>query len=242
MQKQTDGPNKDEQGADILRENARLRGDLMTVARRLSHDLRTPLGGVISAGEALKEILGETDPGSLPLVAAALNSADEISQLIKRTSFVLKATARPEQPKLMPMEDAVGAALQRLESRILAKGATLALPAAWPQINGVQSWLETVWWNLLANALLHANQRPLRIELGWGKESEQFRFWVSDNGSGVAEGRQESLFQPFDRLHEPDAARGLGLSIVQRLIDLQGGSCGYQATPQGGACFFFRLP
>jgi len=242
MQKETHGTKVNAGRVDLSGENARLRGDIMTVARRLSHDLRTPLGGIIAAGEALREILGETDPGSLPLVAAALDSAEELSQLIKRTSFVLKATARPEQPKLMPMAEAVTATLQRLERRIIAKSATIAQPEIWPQVNGVSSWLETVWWNLVANALQHANKTPLRIELGWTKENEQFRFWVSDNGPGVPEGRHEKLFQPFNLLHESDAPQGLGLSIVQRLVDLHGGSCGCQANPPAGAYFFFQLP
>ncbi|MEI9866472.1 MAG: hypothetical protein WDN00_18335 [Limisphaerales bacterium] len=46
----------------LLRENARLRGDLLTIAVRVSHDLRTPLGGIVNTGELLKEILVEKEP------------------------------------------------------------------------------------------------------------------------------------------------------------------------------------
>jgi K+-sensing histidine kinase KdpD len=234
--------DKSEDREELLRENERLRGDLMTVARRLSHDLRTPLGGIVSSGEAMREFLAETDPASVPMVLASLDSAEELSQIIKRTSFVLKATAQPAQPQLIHMGEAVNAALQQLERRILARQATLAQPDFWPQVRGVSSWLETVWWNMLANALQHANANPLRIQLGWSKEGAHFKFWVSDNGPGVREARQKKLFQPFDRLHEPEAPSGLGLSIVHRLVELQGGSCGYHAGPQQGAYFFFVLP
>jgi signal transduction histidine kinase len=155
---------------------------------------------------------------------------------------LLKATALPEPSQLMPMKEAVTAALQRLESRILDQGATVIQPNTWPQINGVASWLETVWWNFLANALQHANKAPLRIELGWERENEHFRFWISDNGGGVPSAKQLNLFQPFDRLHDPEASSGLGLAIAHRLVDLQGGTCGYRENPGGGACFFFQLP
>ena len=122
-----------------------------------------------------------------------------------------------------------------------AQGATITQPPTWPQIKGVSAWLETVWWNLLAIALQHANKTPLRIELGWDKEIH-FRFWISDNGSGVSEPKRMKLFQPFERLHDPEAAPGLGLSIVNRLVDLHGGACGHLESPQSGACFFFQLP
>ncbi|MGA2030108.1 MAG: hypothetical protein ABSG87_08555, partial [Verrucomicrobiota bacterium] len=47
---------------ELLQENARLRGDLLTVAVRVSHDLRTPLGGIVNTGELLQEILIEKEP------------------------------------------------------------------------------------------------------------------------------------------------------------------------------------
>jgi signal transduction histidine kinase len=228
-------------GEDWLRENARLRGDLLTVARRLSHDLRTPLGGIISSGEAMREILAETDPASLPMVTSALDSAEELSQIIKRASFVLKATAQPEEPQWVPMGDTVAIALERLQRRILAKQVIVTQTGSWPEVEGVSSWLETIWWNLLANALKHAEATPLRIDLGWSREDAQFKFWVSDNGPGVREPRQKTLFYPFERLHETEAGPGLGLPIVRRLVELQGGVCGYEKGPLDGACFFFVL-
>jgi K+-sensing histidine kinase KdpD len=226
---------------ELLRDNARLRGDLLTIARRISHDLRTPLGGIISANEALKEILAETDPSAIPLVASSLDSAEEMSQLIKRVSFVLKATALPASPQPVSMDETVWATTQRLENRILKSGATISQPASWPEVRGVSEWLEVVWWNLLANALRHAGATP-QIELGWREQDGQFQFWVADNGPGVSEARRAKLFQPFQFLHEPDSIHGLGLSIVQRLVELQGGSCRYEPNPRGGACFIFTLP
>ena len=45
----------------LLQENKRLRGDLLTVARRISHDLRTPLGAIVTTGEIVKEVLQRMD-------------------------------------------------------------------------------------------------------------------------------------------------------------------------------------
>ena len=224
---------------ELARENARLRGDLLTIAHRISHDLRTPLGGVIAASEALKEILADNEAAAL--VDSILGSTDEICKLIKRTSFITKASASPVAKEAVAMGLVVGGVLQQLESRSLKARATIIEPASWPKVNGVAAWLDAVWWNLLANALQHAGDAP-KIELGWCVEERNFRFFVSDSGGGVAENKRAKLFQPFDSLHGSGSPHGLGLSLVQRLVELQGGVCGYESNPSGGACFFFILP
>lgn len=224
---------------ELMRENARLRGDLLTVARRISHDLRTPLGGIMTTSEVLREMLAENHPSSASLTAPILDSAESMEKFIERVSFVLKASAHPVSKEPVKMGEVVFRALQRMESKILKKNVTVSEPPSWPESSGVFPLLEVVWWNLLSNALQHGKDR---IELGWRKEKGGLRFWVCDNGSGVTTEKRVKLFQPFHSLHEPDAAPGLGLSIVHRLVELQGGDCGYEPRTEGGSCFYFTLP
>jgi signal transduction histidine kinase len=228
---------KDESALE--RENARLRGDLLTIGSRISHDLRTPLGGIMTSTEILREILAER---KLPVTLTQMifDSVDDETRLIERISFVVKATANPIPRKQVRMGEIVAATLQRLESRILKKNATVIEPASWPEIKGVASWLETIWWNFLANALQHTGEKP-RIELSWRNENGASRFEISDHGGGVPDHIRPGLFQPFHSLHQSVGSHGLGLSIVQRLVELQGGDCGYEPKPEG-ALFFFSLP
>jgi len=223
-----------------LRENARLKGDLQTIASRICHDLRTPLGGIITPAEFLKEVLLEKEPSLVVFVDSLLDSAEDISRLITRVSFLAKASANPSPKQRVAMGDVVAQVLQRLESLTLEKQATVNEPDSWPEVNGVEKWLETIWWNLLANALQHSGKSP-RIELGWQPETDRIRFWIQDNGLGVSD-RNAKLFQPFESLHELNSARGLGLSIVQRLVELQDGDCGHEPQSGAGAYFFFTLP
>jgi signal transduction histidine kinase len=108
-------------------------------------------------------------------------------------------------------------------------------------VPGVLGWLEAIWWNLLVNALEFGGP-GCRIELAWLEQGDSLRFEVRDNGPGVPEPMRGKLFREFHRLHEDREVPGLGLSIVQRLVELQGGGCGYEQPPQGGSCFFFTLP
>ena len=220
---------------------ARLRGDLLTMAGRISHDLRTPLNYIFTASEAMKEILLEKEPAAAHMAASLLNSAEEITQLLKRVSFLLRASADPAEKTMLSMASPATIAAQRLELQTRRKQATIRQPASWPEVAGVAPWLEVIWWNLIMNALSHGGEK-VRIELGWEKRGEQFRFWVSDSGPGVAEDRRKTLFKPFDSLHETKDFAGLGLAIVRRLVELQGGNCGYESPPTGGSIFYFELP
>lgn len=227
--------------AELLRENARLRGDLLTVARRVSHDLRTPLGSITVGNEIIREILEEKGVASAALVAPIFDSTDYISRLIERVSFVLKASSNHLPGTRVKMDNVVFNTFQRLENQILKNGAQVTEPAAWPEVVGVASWLEVIWWNLLANALQHGKKAG-KIELGWRQDENKFRFWVSDNGGGIPGEKIAKLFQPFHLLHESNARQGLGLSIVQRLVELQAGHCGYELNETGGSRFYFTLP
>jgi signal transduction histidine kinase len=223
----------------LRQENARLRGDLQTIGSRVCHDLRTPLHGMLAAAEALQEAAGSPEVHET-LCEALLSSGEELEKLIERVSFLMKASGALRECRRFPMSEAVFAALTRLERRILQQGAAIAESDSWPEVFGVSAWLETIWWNLIANALTHAGG-PVRIELGWRQDAAQW-FWVRDNGPGVRPERQAGLFQPFHRLHETDAPRGLGLATVQRLVEMQGGACTYEALLEGGTRFAFSLP
>ena len=233
------GKNKSESDQDrLVRENARLRGDLLTISTRVNHDLRTPLGGMVSTGEILKEILTEHAPSSATLADSMFNSADEMAHLIKLISFIAKASASPVSKTPVKMGEIISGVLQRLESRLLSRGATVTEPPDWPEAEGVGEWLEFIWWNFLINSIQHGGKT---IQVGWQRQGAEDRFWISDNGEGVPGHSRPKLFQPFDSLHQPDSTRGLGLSVIQRLVELQGGHCGYESKG-GGACFFFTLP
>jgi signal transduction histidine kinase len=224
----------------LLWENARLRNDLLTIAVRISHDLRTPLGGIVNTGELLKEILVEKEPAAATVTDSLFTSVDEMSKLIGQIRVITKASADPRPKERVNMAEIVSGVLQRLESRILKISATVTGPGSWPEVKGVADWLEFIWWNLVANALQHAGEKP-QIDLNWHRGKDEFRFQVCDNGGGVPEGIREKLFQPFETLHKLGSTWGLGLSCVQRLVDLQGGNCGYEHLPDG-SLFFFTLP
>jgi signal transduction histidine kinase len=164
-----------------------------------------------------------------------------VVSLIERVGVLLNATAQPMMPGKVVMAAAVSNALQRLERQIFERKVKVQMPSEWPEVQGVQSWVDVTWWNLVRNALQHVPSLA-RIELGYDQRNGFCRFWVRDDGPGVPEVRRGKLFQPFHLMHEHGSAKGLGLATVQRFVEMQGGTCGYEAPQGGGACFWFELP
>ncbi|MDB6128381.1 MAG: hypothetical protein JWM35_2277 [Verrucomicrobia bacterium] len=221
-------------------ETVQLRGDLSTIGRRISHDLRAPLSGIFSAIDAINESASGAAADRTVFTQSIASSADEIVQLIDRVSFLLKTSAEAHESETVLMGEIIFATLQRFEKVILKKGAAVTQPASWPVVVGHPASLEIIWTNLIGNALKFGGEKP-QIELGWTELDGEFQFWIEDHGPGVRPDRIDRLFQPFNLLHRLNAARGIGLALVRRLTELQGGTCGYEPRPGGGARFYFTL-
>lgn len=224
----------------LARENARFRGDLATFGFRIAHDLRSPLGGVLTTTEMLREILGEVSPANASFTESIVESADDLVKLIERMSFIAKTAASREPAQRVGMMLPFWNAFQQMEGALLAAGATLAHPPEWPSVRAHASWLEFVWRHLIGNALQHGG-RGVKLEAGWTAVDGGYRFFLKDNAA-VAPEKRALLFHPFERLHEPGAPRGVGLAVVRRLVELDGGRCEFEAPAGGGSVFSFLLP
>jgi signal transduction histidine kinase len=224
----------------LQRENARLRGEFRTIGSRLNHDLRTPLSCILTMTELVGERLGQAEPEPSRLLHPIVSSVEESVRLIERLSLLAKATGVTEEIETCNMGVVFSCALLRRETQIADGGVSVEQPAKWPAVKGHASLLESIWLDLLDNALRHGGKA---ITVGWQREKNKsgWRFWIRDSGPPLAADRQAELFQPLHLLHRENAVSGLGLSIVRRLVELHGGECGYESTPEG-ARFYFTLP
>lgn len=224
---------------ELLRENIQLRGDLRTLSRRFNHDLRTPLGCIDAAISLFNEVPGVANhPHAADALAAIRSATAEIDALLERVCLVLKATSEP----LLSAPVAMGPLVQRVVDQLTTaperRNVRIRQPAQWPEVRGVERWIEFVWTNLLQNAMRHGG-RSAPIQLGWEPEGARVRFWVSSAGA-VPPSLRPNLLSPFHLLHQQPSA-GLGLSLVDRIVSLHGGRCGYESTADNRALFHFTL-
>jgi len=226
--------------------------ELNIFVRTVAHDLKSPLGTLVGLASLLQEEYAELSVeeqhkclGDLGRVARKMsNVVDEL---------LLLAQASQVQAMTHPVEMAiiVAEAQERLAYMIKDYGAEIILPAAWPGAKGYKPWIEEVWVNYLSNAIQYGG-RPPRIELGAdslhcfageGRSGGMVRFWVRDNGPGIAPQDQARLFKPFTRLdHIRAQGHGLGLSIVHHIVEKLGGQVGVTSAPGQGSTFSFTLP
>jgi signal transduction histidine kinase len=126
---------------------------------------------------------------------------------------------------------------------------TLQLAESLPTIMIDRFSMECVIQNLLSNALKYsADQRAIRVSTGKEKSRAGLRVWieVQDQGIGIDPDEQSAIFQPFRRgraaMERSLPGSGLGLSLVERIVQAHGGTVRLRSEPRKGSTFTVSLP
>lgn len=231
--------------ARMYEERERLVKDLDAYAHSVAHDLKNPIGVIL----AYIEMIGLEYSPSLP------ETVQEYHKVIDRNSrktidiinaLLLIANVREGKEVVMDhpnMAAIVSEVLSRLSNDISVSQARISVPDRWPDVLGYGPWIEEVWVNYISNAIKYGGAPP-QIELGATEQPGGWvRFWIKDNGGGISQEDQARLFTQFTRLDESKTdGHGLGLSIVQRIVEKLGGQVGIESAVGQGSTFFFTLP
>lgn len=229
-----------QRSADLEARNAELDAFTHTVA----HDLKSPLALIVGFASLLES--GDQ---------TALDADQRLAlRTITQTSFrmrniidelLLLASVGKQEVEMRPLNMAaiVAETQTRLQYMFEEHKAEIKLPQKWPVALGHGPWIEEVWTNYLSNGIKYGG-RPPQLELGAAVQPDGMaRFWVTDNGPGIAPEDQARLFAPFTQLSQVRAeGHGLGLSIVHRIIHKCKGQVGVDSEIGAGSTFWFTLP
>ncbi len=221
--------------------------ELDAYAHTVAHDLKNPLGLVIGYAELLmRDLATLSEEELLQYIRMVSQSGRKMNTIIE--DILLLASMRQMDKVEMSslnMAEIITEARGRLVDLVEKQQAEiiLSIQESWPTAWGYAPWVEEVWANYLSNAIKYGGSS---VELGATVQPDgQVRFWVRDNGPGLTPGEQARLFAPFTQLHQVRAeGHGLGLSIVQRIVEKLGGQAGVesQGVPGRGSTFWFTLP
>jgi len=217
--------------------------ELDAFAHTVAHDLKDPLGLIIGFAEALEENYASIPTQELPRHLHKITRHGHKMRNIINELLVLAGMRKKEiEIRPLDMRSIIAEAQERLTYLIEEHQAEIILPKSWPLALGHAPWVEEVWVNYLSNALKYGGH-PAWVELGATKQKDgTVRFWVRDNGPGLPPEDQARLFTPFTQLKARAQGHGLGLSIVQTIVEELGGKVGVESKVGQGSVFFFTLP
>ena len=226
------------------RERDDLIKQLENFAGMVAHNLKTPISNIIGYALLVNQ---HFDQLTLTEVRNALetitHSAYKMSSMLD--NLLLLAQVQPTVVKSQPldMQAIVGEALHRLHYLVLDSQAEISLPETWPTALGYGPWVEEIWANYLSNGLKYGGSPP-QLELGAILQPDgMVRFWMKDNGAGIAPENCARLFTKFTRLGQNEVeGHGLGLSIVKQIVAKLGGEVAVESQVGSGSTFSFSLP
>jgi PAS domain S-box-containing protein len=224
-----------------LIEKEKLILDLDAYARSVAHDLKNPIGSVVSLSELIKSRLAENNLADVPeMIGYVYDQGKKMIGIID--GLLMLSRIRKEDIVQTPIdtEEILAEVFKRLGGEIEKRKAVIHKPEKWPMVMGHPQWIEEVWVNLVSNALKYGGMPPV-IKFGYEKATtDAYRFWIQDNGNGLPEASLKMIFKDFERLGIKDTdGYGLGLPIVKRIFEKLGGAI--QATSsniQGEGCIF----
>lgn len=224
-------------------EQERYRGNLL---RAISHDLRTPLSGIMGTCEMIMDMSQKNDP-RFALTEGIREDADWLHSLVEN---ILNLTRIEEgrlslQKQPEAVEEIIGSVLAHIEKRAPEYEINVKIPDALLLVPMDGKLIVQVLINLLDNAIKHTPpHRSILVSVQ--KFDSYAEFCVSDTGKGISNEDLPNIFKMFytSSKNSADAKRGvgLGLPICDAIVKAHGGAITAQNQSGGGAEFKFTLP
>lgn len=217
--------------------------ELEAFSYSVSHDLRAPLRSIRGFSEVLlQRYASSLDERGQEFLRRTCESSQHMDRLIEdllQLSRVSRTEMQRRPVNLSSLAATIGAELRQAEPQ---RSVELVIT---PELSaqGDERLLRVVLENLLRNAWKFTSKQPAaRIEFGFSPERPAF--FVRDNGAGFDMAYADKLFGVFQRLHSATEfpGTGVGLAIVQRIINRHGGFTWAEGAPARGATFYFSLP
>jgi two-component system sensor histidine kinase SenX3 len=213
----------------------------------VSHELKTPVGGIALLAEAVLD--ARDDPEAVSRFAARIQvESTRLTRLVKEIVDLsrLQVADTLHEPELVHIPDVVAEAVDRV--RVAAEARDISLETVADErasVFGDAELLATAVANLVSNAVNYS-EAGTRVAVAARRVGDTVEITVSDQGQGIPASEQSRIFERFYRV---DAARsratggtGLGLAIVKHVCATHGGDVSVWSEEGHGSTFTMRLP
>ena len=221
-----------------------LNKELESFSYSISHDLRAPLRAISGYAAMLEEDYSPViDDEGKRLLQILKYNAEKMGKLIDDLLAFSKLGRKDIQKKTIDMNVLVEEVLREL-SKTVPHHATVKTGELHP-IQSDFTLMNQLMINLLSNAIKYSSKKedPI-IEINSESIGNEVIFTIKDNGAGFDMRYIDKLFGVFQRLHMPEEfeGTGVGLAIVQRIINKHKGRVWAEAKVGEGATFYFAIP
>ncbi len=211
-----------------------------------SHDLKAPLRAIANLSEWIEEDIGELLPpdnrhqmellrGRVYRLEALLNGLLDYSRIGRQRLEV-------EQ---VAVADVIADVIDTLSvTESVTEDVIITQDPNMPKIRTRPLLLWQVFNNLIGNAIKHNPNPKKTVHIAVAPAGAFYRFEVSDNGPGIAPEYHQKIFEIFQTLQARDTfeSTGVGLAIIKKIIEAEGGIVGLEAKSGGGSTFYFTWP
>lgn len=234
---------------ELVKERARLASarDALTrsnaaldeFAHAVSHDLKAPLRAILEYAELIERdagpVLSEELRGYLERVTVLSHKMRRMIDAVLEYARVGRVTSVRERA------DSGEVLREVVEFLAPPDDVTIELAPDLPTFDMERVPFEQVFRNLLANAVKYRRASGARVAVSAVDEADSWRFEVADNGPGISPGQQSRIWGLF-QTSDPRESTGIGLALVKRIAEAQGGRVSVESTPGEGACFAVTWP
>jgi len=226
---------------ELQKKNAEIEQFIYTV----SHDLRSPLVTVKTFLGYLEKDMAE---GNLEQLAQDLqfihNASDKMTMLLDELLEFARIGRIDIHPVRISLREVLDEVLACLAANIKDRAVEIRLPVTEVILFGDRYSLLQIWQNLIENAINYSRNGSIPcIELGLVQINDDTVFSVKDNGIGIEPQYLKRIFGIFEKLNQKSPGAGMGLSMVQRIVEISGGRIWAESEGSGkGSSFYFTLP
>ncbi|PZO43418.1 MAG: hypothetical protein DCF19_05605 [Pseudanabaena frigida] len=219
--------------------------ELESFSYSVSHDLRAPLRAIDGFSRILQEDYSDrlNSEGSR-FLKIVRDNAKRMGELIDDLLNLSRLNRKEITRRSISVNQLIQKLLSNLESEIGDRQIDFIV-ADLPDCQADISLLTQVWLNLLSNAIKYTSKiTNARIEIGYQVVDDETQYFIRDNGAGFDMQYADKLFGVFQRMHleHEFEGTGIGLAIVQRIIQRHGGRIWAEAAVNQGATFYFTIP
>jgi len=218
--------------------------ELEAFSYSVSHDLRTPLLGINGlSGILLDKYCSNLDEKGKDFLRLIRKETQHMLQLIDGLMAFSRFERQEVKLSLIDMVELTRTVVDELKTMIPNQGLSVNIRTL-PPARGDRTMIQQVFYNLLSNAFKFTKPKEAGIiEVGSITGENDNIYYVKDNGVGFDMQHAAKVFEVFQRLHSADKfeGSGIGLAIVQRIVERHGGRVWADGKVNEGATFYFTL-